>query len=263
MSRRRTANGFTLIELLVVVAIIAILAALLIPAVSKAKAAATATKCKNNLRQQNLALAMYVGEQRFYPLAVVLNVNPPRNVLFWFDALIPYTGAFHQGNSSSVTNAVWLSELYHCPNYKGRWEDGRQTGQGALMPFGSYSYNQQGVGIGYAPAYRTFGLGYAETVKPVSEEDVIVPAEMYAIADARVYGLDRSESRSYYGDSILFFRPIQSSLQPFTNATHRAGYNVAFCDGHVEPVKYKTMYGETDFVRRWNNDHQPHIKLDQ
>ena|ERR1039457_5554420 len=122
---RKTERAFTLIELLVVIAIIAILAALLLPALSQAKAKAQSARCKSNLRQLGISLRMYVDDYHQYPYAKQVLPGWPQS--WWFEDLRKY-------HTISFTNRA-----FHCPAYQGAIVD-----MSPLRSYGSYAYNSSG-----------------------------------------------------------------------------------------------------------------------
>jgi prepilin-type N-terminal cleavage/methylation domain-containing protein len=78
--------GFTLIELLVVIAIVVILAGLLLPSLSTAKATALSAKCKSNLRQIGVALSLYTVDFQKYPACATLDQTRPGMIASLWDA---------------------------------------------------------------------------------------------------------------------------------------------------------------------------------
>lgn len=89
-SREPRRRGFTLIELLVVIAIIAILIALLVPAVQKVREAAARTQCINNLKQLGIAMHSYEGVFKVYPPSTITTTGASSQPWSGQAMLLPY-----------------------------------------------------------------------------------------------------------------------------------------------------------------------------
>lgn len=109
MNRR---SGFTLLELLVVVAIIAILIALLLPAIQSIRERARSTQCANNLMQLGLALANYASTHTVLPPGVVNPKGPILNMPSgyhhsWTVQILPYLGQANIYRHININRGVY------------------------------------------------------------------------------------------------------------------------------------------------------------
>ena len=254
-SKTAVASGaFTLIELLVAIAIIAVLVALLLTAVSRAKGRAQQAQCANNVRQLGIALQGYLTENHVYPLG--RNLTP--------DAIASNTGRWQQTLQESelgltkTNNFLDLMEqgVWKCPN----------ANRPANYPeegYVSYGYNCYGVECN-GNWTNSLGLGghvFSHSNWPVKESEVVSPSEMIAMGDGFAGGNGKIRDgvanleRAYV---IPFFLDFGGT--PRAYARHQGKANVVFCDGHVESPTMQFLFEDTSDAAlvRWNRDHLPH-----
>ena len=115
-------RGFTLIELLVVIAIIAILAAILVPVLSRAQQTAYQATCLNNLRQMGVASQLYVGDSAqgrlCYGLVMSSYGGNSANVVFMNDAADHSCLTAWAGDTGYNSAGVVTTNINFCPAVK-------------------------------------------------------------------------------------------------------------------------------------------------
>jgi prepilin-type N-terminal cleavage/methylation domain-containing protein len=223
MHSRQTSRhrGFTLIELLTVIATIAILAALLLPVLSKAKIKAQRTTCLSNLRQLGICWVMYKDDNSGF-LAESYPVNNPE---VWVQGNMTKTN--EAGNADLIRQGKLFPysrnvSLYHCPT-----DRGVMIGAQLFPTVRSYSMN--GFMGGRDPSVGLVTSTAADYVRCYSKEsDIPNPSQMWVMLEEDERSIDDAFFKTDPTGGRWVDFPAMSAIR------HNYSFPLNFADGHSE-----------------------------